>query len=80
MPDDLLGKATGRWERVVAEEPDDLGEMAQPWFCGSHFPIMNRGLIHPELLSDLGLEQTEVEPALAEVVTDRNELSGIGLW
>ena len=78
-PNDLLGKTTGRWKRVVAEELDDLGKMAQPWFCGSHFPIMNRGLIHPELLSHLGLEQAEVEPAFAEVVAYRNKLSRIGL-
>ena len=37
------------------------------------------GLVYAELLSHLGLEQTEVEPALAEVVAYRNELSRIGL-
>ena len=41
---------------------------------------MDGCLIHAKLLSHLGLEQAEIEPALAEVVAYRNELSGIGLW
>ena len=44
------------------------------------FPVVDGGFIHTELLSDPGLEQTEVEPALAEVVAYRNKLAGIGLW
>ena len=79
MSDDLLGNGSSGRERVVAEEPDDLGEMPQPWFCGLHFPVVDGGFIHAELLSDLGLEEAEVEPALAEVVPYRNELSRIGL-
>jgi len=38
---------------------------------------MDRHLIHPKLLSDLGLEEAEVEPALAEVVTDGGQALGI---
>ena len=79
MSNDPLGKGPGRREGVVAEEPDNLGKVPQPRLCGLHFPVVDRGFIHPELLSDLKLEKTEVESALAEVVTCRNKLSGIGL-
>ena len=79
MPDDLLGKGPGKRKGVVAEEFDDLGEEMNPWFDSSLFPVGDSALIHPDLLSDLGLEEAEIEPALAEVVTYRNKLSWIGL-
>ena len=63
--DDLLGKGLGRRERVVAEELDDLGQVPQGWLCGLHFPVVDGGLIHPELLSHLGLEEAEIEPTFA---------------
>jgi hypothetical protein len=43
---------------------------------GVYFPIMNRGFVHANLLSHLGLEQAEVQPALADMATD----SGECLW
>lgn len=72
MPDDLLGKRLGWREGVIPEEPDDSREVPQAGFCGLHFPVVNSGFIHPELLSHLRLEEAEVEPTLAEVVTYRN--------
>ena len=41
--------------------------------------MVDGGFVYAKLLSHLGLEQAQVQPALAEVVADRNELSGIGL-
>ena len=79
MPDELFGEGPSCWKGVVAEELNDLGEVPQPGLCGLRFPVVDGGFIHPELLSHLGLEEAEVEPALAEVVAYRNELSGIGL-
>ncbi len=75
--DNLLSKSPGRREGVVAEEFDELGEALQCRFCTLRFPVMDRHLIHPKLLSDLGLEEAEVEPALAEVVTDGGQALGI---
>ena len=54
--------------------------MFQFRFCGFYFPVVDRRFVHTDLLSHLGLEQAKVEPALAEVVAYRNELSRIGLW
>ena len=79
MSNDPLGKSSGRRNRVVAEEADDPREVPQAGFCGFHFPVVDGGFIHPELLSHLGLEQAEVKSALSEMVAYRNELSGIGL-
>ena len=70
MPDDLLGKSPSRRKGVVAEEPDDLGEVAQLWLCPLPFPVVDSCLVYPELLSHLELEQAKVEPTLAKVVTD----------
>ena len=49
-------------------------------FCGLRFPVVDRRFVHTDLLSHLGLEQTEIEPVLAEVVAYRTKLSWIGLW
>jgi hypothetical protein len=41
------------------------------------FPVMDSRFIHAELLCDLRLEQTEVESALTEMVTDGGQPLGI---
>ena len=79
MPNELFGQGRGRREGIVAEECDDLGHGTNPKLCDPRFPVMDGRFIHAELLSHLGLEQAEIEPASAKVVAYRNELSWIGL-
>ena len=79
MPNGLLGDGPGRREWVVTQEPDNPRKVPQPGLRGMRFPVVDRGFVHTELLRYMGLEEAQVEPALAEVVAYRNELSGIGL-
>ena len=72
MSNDLLGKGPGRWKRVVAEKLDDPGQVPQTGLRGLHFPVVNGGFVHPELLGHLGLEEAKVKPPFAEVVANRN--------
>ena len=76
----MLGKGLSGREGVAVQELDDFWDMAQSRFRRPHLPVVDGRFVHAELLSDLGLKQAEVEPALAEVVAYRNELSRIGLW
>jgi hypothetical protein len=80
VPDELLGKSPGRRKRVITQEGDDRGEVADSWLGSGFLPVGDGVFVHAELLSDLELEEAEVEPALAEVVAYRNYLSWIWLW
>ena len=80
MSDDLLGKGLSSRQGVVAEEPDDLWDMAEDRLRGLHFPVVDGGFVYAELLSHLGLEQTKVEPAFAEVVAAVVDRLGGAAW
>ncbi len=47
------------------------------WFCCVDFPVLDGRGIRPDLLARLALEQAEVEPALADMVTDGGQALGI---
>jgi hypothetical protein len=53
--------------------------MTQFWLSAMPFPVVDRRLIGSDQFSGLGLEQAQIEPTLADVVTERNYLLRICL-
>ena len=61
-------KSAGGRCRIVAEEPNDGGNVADHWGRCVAFPVRNRGSVDTDLFRRVSLEQFEVQPAGANMV------------
>ena len=78
VPCQLFAEGIGGWQRVIAQKRDNPRQTVQVRRSAVSFPPVDRGFVGPDQGSGLGLEQTKVEPSLADMVTERNELASIG--
>ena len=62
---------------IVAHEGNDFGDEAELRGAAIGLPVVDSGLVHPQLLSHLSLKQAEIEPSLPEMVTEGAQLAGI---
>ena len=72
-PDESGFQGVGLWQRVVAEESNEGGEVPDFWFHPAFLPVQHRGFVHPDLGGNLTLEQAQIEPPLPDVVADGYE-------
>jgi hypothetical protein len=73
-----LPERGARWRRVEAEQSDDARYGAQRGAGTVQFPVGDRAVVDAEPLSDLALEEAELQPPLTQVVAKGAEGARIG--
>ena len=78
--EESLAKGSPGGPRCVREKPKDGRQEAERRLSAVQLPVGDAARVGAEPVSDLALEQAEVEPAPAQVVADRAERGWIGCW
>ena len=56
---------------IVSQEPEDSRDKSLRWLGTALLPVPDSPLIHAEPLSDFALEQSEIQPSLLQMFTQR---------